>query len=249
MTPTERLLAWWPSVSLDPLGRPYLLCSVDVQQGWFRAIYRAWNKASKSRLVHAATHTTPGQIKDTCDALGVIPERTVLDVRYNRQWVRRLAGQYGWRTMEGENEKDYRHPDGIRRIFSEPIPLDPFQGTIHQGRCSIRETKFAKWACLDRLDILRTLTANDGDKLFTAADDAPAWYFKEMEAYIRIPKKSQNGETFHEWQVSGPDHTPDAECMGIAVASALGLTGAESMTTAPTPPDPAAPATELRAES
>jgi hypothetical protein len=241
MTPTQRVQTWWPDVSLDPLGRPYLIAAVDVQQDWFRLIIRAWNTRSASRLVWADEVTTPGRIREITSALGVAPERVVLDRRHKPEYVRQIAAHYGWRTMFGEKDKDYLHPDGIRRVTSVHNYIDPFQGTIHQGRSTIVETNFAKWTCLSRLDILRKLQTPAGEKLFTAADDAPGWYFREMDAYVWIPKHI-DGQQTGEWQVHGPDHAADCEVMGIAVASALGLTGAESLDTAatfvPTTPPP-----------
>jgi hypothetical protein len=223
----------WPEMLRDPAGKPYAFCKVDVQQGWFRVVCRGWGPGSLSRLLWADTATSPGRIKEICDALSIIPDRVVLDRRYNKTYVRQIAGQFGWRTFFGEDDKDYLHPDGVRRVISPPMPMDPFNGTIHAGRYKIQEHKFAKWTCLDRLKLLRTLQNRAGQKLFTAADDAPDWYFKEMEAYVWIPKVL-NGEPTGEWRVSGPDHSPDAECMGIAAASAHNLTGAESLVTAPT---------------
>lgn len=223
----------WPSEDSDPNGKPYRVATVDVQQDWFRLIIRMWNKRSQSRLLWADTVTTPGRIKELCDAHGVLPERTVMDRRHKPSYVRMLCAQYGWRSLMGEHDKDYLHPDGIRRIISQPQFIDPFLGTAHQGQALVVENNFAKWTALDRLDLLRRLTTNSGEPLFSAADDAPEWYFKEIDAYAKIPK-FKNGEEHHEWQASGPDHSADCEIMGIAVASALNLTGSESLTPAPT---------------
>jgi hypothetical protein len=234
----------WPEELKDPAGHYYRFCEVDCQQGWFRIVVRGWGPGSLSRLLWADEASSPGKIKEIADALHVIPDRVILDRRYNKTYVRQIAAQFGgWRTLFGEDEKDYKHPDGIHRVISPPMPMDPFNGTIHGGRYRIQEHKFAKWTCLDRLKILRTLQNRQGVKLFTAADDAPEWYFKEMEAYVWIPKLI-DGEQTGEWRVSGPDHSPDVECMGIAAASAHNLTGAESIVSAPT--SESSPERELR---
>jgi hypothetical protein len=232
-------LQWWPAGDVDPNGKPYLIATVDVQQDWFRLVVRFWNRRSQSRLVFTDTVTTPSRIADICDALGVLRERTVLDRRHKPQYVRMLCAQFGWRSLMGEKDKDYIHPDNVRRIISPPTMLDPFLGTAHQGRALIIENNFAKWSALDRLNLLRQLSANDGTPLFTAADNAPDWYFKEIDAYHRIPKFEKGVES-HEWQAHGPDHTADVEIMGIGVASALNLTGAESLTPAETASPPTA---------
>lgn len=227
----------WPGEDSDPDGHPYRIATVDVQQDWFRLVIRAWNRRSQSRLIWADTVTTPGRIKDLCDAHRVLPSRTVLDRRHKPSVVRMLCAQFGWRSLQGETDRDYLHPDGIRRIISQPAYIDPFLGTAHQGHAIVVENNFAKWTALDRLDLLRRLTTNAGEPLFSAADDSPEWYFKELDAYSRIPK-FKNGEEFWEWQAHGPDHSADCEIMGIAVASALSLTGSESLTPAPTTPEP-----------
>lgn len=229
------LRAWWPAGDFDPNGKPYLIATVDVQQDWFRLVVRFWNRRSQSRLLYTDTVTTPSRIAEICDFLGVMRERTVLDRRHKPQYVRMLCAQFGWRSLQGERDKDYVHPDGVRRIISPPVMQDPFQGTAHQGRAVVVENNFAKWSSLDRLALLRTLSANDGTPLFTAADDAPAWYFKELDAYHRVPK-FEKGVEHHEWQAHGPDHAADCEIMGIGVASALNLTGAESLEAAPVAP-------------
>lgn len=240
----ESLRTWWPSAGFDSAGIPYLIATVDVQQDWFRLIVRAWNRQSQSRLLLADTITTAGRLAEICDLLGVARSRTALDSRHKPQEVRHWCARYGWRALIGEGatalkgQKDYAHPDGIRRVISEIEWLDPFLGTALQGQSRVGQARFAKWSCLDRLNLLRQLRAQDDTPLFTAADDGPAWYFRELDAYHRIPKWEHNVET-HEYQVHGPDHSADAEIMQIAIASALNLTGAESL------PEPAPPNTPV----
>lgn len=229
----ECLKAWWPKGDFDPAGDPYLIATIDVHQDWFRLVIRFWNRLSQSRLLYTSTEITPGRIAEICDLLGVRRDRTVIDEGHKPQQVRIWCAQFGWRALRGDGkEKDYPHPDGVKRVIAPAEYLDPFQGTAHQGRAKIVKNYFAKWSCLARLILLRQLTANDGTPLFTAADDAPDWYFKELDAYVAIPKFEKGIETT-EYQSSGPDHAADCEIEGIAVASALNLTGAESLEPAP----------------
>lgn len=227
------LRAWWPRGDFDPAGDPYLIASIDVQQDWFRLVIRFWNRFSQSRLLYTSTEITPGRIAEICDLLGVRRDRTVIDEGHKPQQVRIWCAQFGWRALRGDGkEKDYLHPDGVKRVIAPPEFIDPFQGTAHQGTTRIVKNYFAKWSCLARLMLLRSITANDGTPLFTAADDAPEWYFRELDAYFAIPKLERGVETT-EYQSSGPDHAADCEIEGIAVASALNLTGAESLEVAP----------------
>ena len=228
----------WADEGKDADGHPFRIATIDVQQDWFRLVIRAWNKQSQSRLIWADRCTTAEQIAELCKRHGVLPRRTVIDRRHTPSNVRMHCAIYGWRSLMGEADKDYLHPDGVRRVMSPEKYIDPFLGKEQQGRCTVVEFNFAKWTCLDRLDLLRRLTNNAGAPLFTAADDAPEWYFKELDAYHRITKM-RDGKEFTEWQAHGADHSADCEVMGIAVASALNLTGAESLTPVATSQPPA----------
>lgn len=225
----------WPDEGKDLQGRPWRFCTVDVQLDHFVVTIRAWGPFSSSRLIWAQKVTTPGHIADLCALHHVPPERTILDGRHSTDRVRRICGQMGWRTFLGEgNVKDYAHLalGGIRRIYSEPKPIDPWQGTTNQGQGIIFEFNFSKLSALDRLHNLRTLEANDGSPLWTAAKDAPDWYFREVDAFYRMPKKNALGQTSYLWAVGGPDHAADCECMGVVAASMAGLVGSESLETA-----------------
>lgn len=227
--------AEWPEGAKDWHGRPWRFCTVDVQLDHFVLVIRAWGPFSSSRLIWAQKVTTPGHIADLCALHRVPPERTILDGRHATDRVRRICGQMGWRVFMGEGAvKDYPHLEmgGIRRIYSEPKPIDPWQGTTNQGQGIIFEFNFSKASALDRWHNLRTLEANDGAPLWTAAKDAPDWYFREIEAFYRVPKKNALGQMSYLWSVDGPDHGADAEIMGVVGASMAGLIGSESLETA-----------------
>jgi len=236
-TDPAALADWWSDELRDPQARPYRFATVDVQQDHFVYLARSWGHRSQSRLLYTEKVTTPARIDDLNHALGVLAQRTFLDCRHTPQYVRQLCSRYGWRALEGEPEKDYLHKTlGLRRIYSEPRPIDPWQGTAHQGQTTILQFQFSKPSALERWHLLRTLETNDGQPLWTAASDAPEWYFREIEAYHRIIKRLANGGTALDWHVHGPDHAADCEAMGVVVASMASLVGAESIDT-PTPPE------------
>jgi hypothetical protein len=230
----------WPEEIKDPEGRPWRFATVDVQLDHYVLVIRAWGPFSKSRLVWAEKVTTPGYVDDICKRFHVPTERTFLDARHSTDRVRRLCGLKGWRSFMGEGTegghrvKDYAHlaMGGIRRIYSEPLAIDPWQGTTEQGKGIIFETKFSKTSGLDRWHNLRTLEANDGTPLWTAAKNAPEFYWREIEAFYRVSKKSDAGQMFYVWEVSGPDHAADCETMGIVAASMGGLVGSEAIESA-----------------
>jgi hypothetical protein len=227
----------WPEALKDDDARPYIFCTVDVQLDHFVVVIRAWGPQSSSRLIWTEKVTTAGRIEELSSLHGVIPARVWLDARHTSQRVRQLCASFGWRCFMGEPEKDYLHKQlGLRRIYSEPKDIDPWIGTAHQGRASVLQVNFSKPAALDRWHLLRTFETNSGDPLWTAATDAPEWYFREIEAYGRIRKQKPSGGEFWEWAVHGPDHAADCEVMQIVVASMAQLVGSESIDTPDTPP-------------
>lgn len=236
----------WPEESRDLQGRLFRFCKVDVQLDHFVLVIRSWGPFSQSRLVWAQKVTTAGHVADLCALHQVPKERTVLDARHATDRVRRICGQMGWRSFMGEGSvKDYNHITlgGVRRIFSEPKPIDPWQGTDSQGQGLIFEFNFSKSSALDRLHNLRTMEANDGSPLWTGAKDAPEWYWREAYAYYRFPKRNAaTNATTYNWVQSGPDHAASCEIMGVVAASMSGLVGAESLGTADEVAAPAAAA-------
>jgi hypothetical protein len=231
----------WLDALRDEDGRPYIFATVDVQLDHYVLIIRAWGAQSSSRLIWAEKVTTAGRIEELASLHGVIPERVWLDARHTPQTVRQLCGRFGWRCFMGEQDKDYLHKElGVRRIYSEPRSIDPWLGTVHQGGVNVLQVNFSKPSALDRWQLLRTFETNDGTPLWTAAPDAPEWYFREIEAYGRIRKVAPSGAEFWEWAVHGPDHAADCEAMQIVIASMAQLVGAESLTppSADTPPQP-----------
>lgn len=249
----------WPEEGKDAKGRPLRFCSVDVQLDYFVVVIRKWSRHARSRLHYCEKVTTAAHIAELCAAHGVPPERVFLDTRHDQQRVRALCARYGWRGIYGDKEKDYPHPiidprtgrvtGRIKRIYSEPLLIDPFQGTVHQGGAKIIEIHFSKPSALERLHLLRTLDTNDGPPLWTDADDAPEWYRTEVDAFHRIAKTSPDGSRFYEWHAGKDDHAADCECIGIIAASLAGLVGSESLDTPPPSSPGPASAPELPASA
>jgi hypothetical protein len=101
----------------------------------------------------------------------------------------------------------------------------------------VHEYRFSKPSALERLHLLRTLDANDGQPMFTDADDAPQWYREEAFAFHRIAKRSKDNSTYYEWVAGKADHAADAETINVVIASIAGLIGQESLD-GPTEPAP-----------
>jgi hypothetical protein len=154
-----------------------------------------------------------------------------LDGRHEPDYVRRIAAQNGWRVLMGEDDKDYFHKaTGLRRIFSEPRFVEAGAGTgIKMGACA--QFMFSKQSALTRLHLLRTLPSASEESVWSAADDAPDWYFTEIDAHYRVKKHAQDGSAYHVWMGLRDDHAGDCEAMQIVFASMAGLVGAESLET------------------
>ena len=234
-----KMLEEWDREAKDEEKRPFRFGGIDVQQDHFVLTVRKWARDSQSRQHFAEKVLSAGVLKDRLEMCGVMPARTFLDTRHDPQRVRRLCAMNGWRTVLGEGEKDYTHqlflpgndkPIPEKRIYSEPKIIDPWIGTVSQGGSGkIAEWNFSKPSALGRLALLRSIPRNDGQLHWSGADDAPDWYYKEIDAFHRAKKFNARGEQYEEWEAHGPDHGADGECIGVIAASMADLAGAESL--------------------
>jgi uncharacterized C2H2 Zn-finger protein len=221
----------WAGEALDPDGRPVRCATVDVQLDHFVLVIRMWGKNGESRLRWCEKVTTPGRVRDLCMENGVIPERVYLDARHEPDYVRRVAAAHGWRVLMGEDDKDYYHKaSGLRRIFSEPRWIDAGAGTARVSGV-VAQFMFSKQSALTRLHLLRTLPSASDDLVWSVADNAPEWYWKEIDAHYRKKLHATDGSEYYVWQGLRDDHAGDCEAMQIVFASMAGLVGAESLDT------------------
>lgn len=229
----------WPEELKDEAGRPWRFATIDVQQDYYVLVIRMWAKWSRSRLRWASKPLSVSEIKETIQKHGVIQQRVFLDARFEPTRVRRLAVLNGWKTLMGDKQqRDYLHQhDGIRRIYDEAKVIDAFAGTedaAKQRNCI--EILFSKQSSLNRLHLLRTETCTPDPKrpefsepIWTAADDAPAWYWDEIDAHYRRKVVEKDGSERTVWFGLKDDHAGDCEAMGVVAASMADLTGAESL--------------------
>lgn len=229
-----RMREEWAGEIKDPRGRPWRFALVDVQLDHFYLVIRKWGRWSQSRLHFTAICMSPSEIALHVAENGVPPERVFFDARYDPQRVRSICARMGWRTLLGDKEmKDYMHEDGIRRIYDRPRAVDAMTGTILQGRTdsAVIETLFSKHAALDRLHLMRSpdSRAPDGSPLWTAASDAPDWYYKQINAHYRKRVDEADGGHHHAWHGNKDDHAGDCEAEAVVTATMAELTGAESL--------------------
>jgi hypothetical protein len=67
--------------------------------------------------------------------------------------------------------------------------------------------------------------------VWSVADNAPEWYWKEIDAHYRKKLHATDGSEYYVWQGLRDDHAGDCEAMQIVFASMAGLVGAESLDT------------------
>lgn len=228
----------WAGEIKDDRALPFRFAKIDVQLDYFVLTIRKWGRFSQSRQHLAALCLSPAEIALHCEREQVPPYRVFFDSRADTQRIRTICARMGWRTMMGDkNMRDYSHEDGIRRIYDKPKPIDALTGTIHQGQSGgyVIETLFSKNSALNRLAVLRNQdsTAPDGSPLWTAAKDAPDWYFKQINAHYRKRIDNADGSHHFVWHGQKEDHADDCESMGVVAASMAGLTGAETLEAPP----------------
>lgn len=229
----------WADEMKDEYGRPWRFADIDVQDGYYVLVIRMWAKWSRSRLRWASKPLSITEINDTLAKHGVLRERVFLDSRFEPKRVQRLAVMNNWKTLMGDKEqRDYKHDDGIRRIFDTPKAIDAFIGTDEQTRHPFCvETLFSKQSALNRLHLLRTEVCKPDparpeyeEPIWTAADDAPEWYWREIDAHYRVKEVEKDGTERWVWKGLKDDHAGDCEAMHVVTASMANLTGAESLT-------------------
>ncbi len=228
----------WAGELKDDRKLPFRFALVDVQIDYYVLVIRKWGRFSQSRLHFAAYCLSPSEIALHCTREEVPNYRVFCDTRYNPEKIRTICAAMGWRTMMGDrNMKDYGgHEDGIRRIYDVPKPIDALTGTLHQGQSGgyVIETLFSKNSALNRLAVLRgeDSKAADGSPLWTAAKDAPEWYYQQINAHYRKRIDNADGSHHHVWHGQKKDHADDDEAMCVIAAAMAGLTGAEALDSA-----------------
>ena len=211
-------------------------CTVDVQKDSFFLVVRSWaliDGELHSRLLERAHVASVGQIKDIADKWqlkqnGLEGTRVWLDGNYNTSAVQRLASAHGFCVFRGDKAMDFRHQDGLRRIYGEMQYIDTFQGTSKaKSERYAGQVRFSKHSALNSLFLLRSLRGEDGELLWTHADNVGSDYIRQINAWQRISKTAPDGRRFYDFRNtdSKNDHYSDAETMNVVCCAMAGLVG------------------------
>ena len=213
-----------------------IFCTVDVQKDSFYLVVRSWaliDGELHSRLLERAHVASVGQIKDIADKWqlkqnGLEGTRVWLDGNYNTSAVQRLASAHGFCVFRGDKAMDFRHQDGLRRIYGEMQYIDTFQGTSKaKSERYAGQVRFSKHSALNSLFLLRSLRGENGELLWTHADNVGSDYIRQINAWQRISKTAPDGRRFYDFRNtdSKNDHYSDAETMNVVCCAMAGLVG------------------------
>lgn len=221
----------------DDKNIPIMFCTVDVQKDHYYVVIRAWcliNGTLYSRLIEREKVVSVGQIRDLADKWklkqnGIRGSRVFMDGNYNTIQIQRIAGENGWMVFRGDKAADFRHPDGLRRIFSDVQYLDTGQGTenANGGSRYVGQVRFSKNSALSRLSLIRSIRSQDDKLVWTYADDAGSVYQRQINAWHRISKTAPDGKRFYDFinRDSKDDHYGDCEQQQVVCAAMAGLVG------------------------
>jgi len=218
---------------------PLIFATVDVQKDHYYVVVRAWgliNGVLHSRLIEREKVVSVGQIRDLADKWqlkqnGIRGSRVFLDGNYNTVQVQRIAGENGWMVFRGDKAADFRHPDGLRRIYSDVQYLDTGQGTerANGGSRYVGQVRFSKNSALSRLSLMRSIRSLDDKLVWTYADNAGSVYERQINAWHRISKTAPDGKRYYDFinRDSKDDHYGDCEQQQVVCAAMAGLVGVD----------------------
>ena len=217
---------------------PLLFLTCDVQKDHYYVVVRAWaiiKGELHSRLIEREKVVSVGQIRDLADKWklvqnGIRGSRVFMDGNYNTGQVQRIAGENGWMVFRGDKAADFRHKDGLRRIYSDVQYIDIGEGTSSARSRYVGQIRFSKNAALNRLSLLRSIKSMDNEHLWTYADDAGSVYERQINAWHKISKTAPDGRRYYDFinRDSNADHYSDCEQQQIVCAAMAGLVGIDS---------------------
>ena len=218
---------------------PIIFLTTDVQKDHYYCVVRAWaiiNGSLHSRLLEREKVVSVGQIQDLADKWqlvqnGIRGSRVFLDGNYNTGQVQRIAAENGWMVFRGDKAADFRHPDGLRRIYSDMQYIDIGEGTSNPRSRYVGQIRFSKNAALNRLSLIRSIKLEDDSHVWTYADNAGSVYERQINAWHKISKTAPDGRRFYDFinRDSKDDHYGDTELQQVVCAAMAGLVGVSGM--------------------
>ena len=210
--------------------RAFRIMTIDVQKDHFWAVVRDWSKESDSRLLVADQFSSYLELETMRKELQIRAPFVFIDSGYKATEVYRICAKYNWTPIKGEAKDYYLHPvidrkdrklGTVRRIYSEPTEIDPWEGTIEGGRVVIMLLRYSKQGIRDRLDYLRA-----GGARWEVPEDVGMDYRAQMEAEELQEQHSAHGDVYWVWvTVKRKNHLFVCEAYQVLAASIAGLSG------------------------
>lgn len=216
----------------------FTFCTVDVQQDHYYWLIRGWGVVDgklKSRLIDWGKALSTGEIADACTKWnipqgGLKPEvgcRVFLDGNYNTTQVRRICAENGWMMLRGDDKKQFKHKDGLYRMYSPIQYVDAWEGTGNAAESFVGQFWFSKLESKNSFATVRSI--KEPERVWTYADNAGDVYERQINTWARITRtRKTDGSSYFDWinRDAHNDHLGDCERMQMVCASMAGLIGA-----------------------
>jgi hypothetical protein len=217
----------WPDEHRRGTGDLLRFMTVDVQQNHFWVVIRSWSRKGVSRLRWFGKALVPSELEDLRVKHLVAPSLVWVDSAYSTTRVTQMCSRYGWRMFNSVKPQDWRHADGVRRIYSEPRMFE-----VSDAGKAFRalQVLFSSQAAKDMLETLRAYRDGNGLPIWTIAADTPANknprddYKRQAWAWVRRQVPKPKGGYAVEWvQKFDDDHAQDCECAQVVLAAMAGI--------------------------
>lgn len=199
----------------SPTAARLRFMTVDVQDGYFYFVVRAWSPRGDSRLIACGLAQRFEDLSEIRDKWKVPSRFLFLDGGFMTQRVAEFASREGATVLMGDRvagRATFRHSDGRERPYS-PRRLIKISGGGKAAECYY----FSNLSCKDKLVELRR---NEG-RAWLIPSDIPVDYLKQLGNEYRT--ESGNGKPIWLKKGSRPNHYFDCEAMQVAGAFMAGV--------------------------
>lgn len=203
-----------PGAEWEDEATRFLTVDVQAYLEEFWAVARSWSKTGASRLLSFRRLTSFEEIEEMRKEYNIAPQRTFLDVGYQRARVLAECGRYGWMGMRGEDVVDYAHNVNghtVRRMFSKPTRVSA------TGRTAPPVFRWSNPTTKDVLQLLKSGKSHPWEvcDLGDLADE----YAKQIDSERKKEVLDKHGRTTLRWVSFRANHGWDCELMQVVAAS------------------------------
>jgi len=180
----------------------------------FFCIVRAWSKGGASRLLAFRRVSSFDEVEELRKEFEVAPQRTFLDVGYQRARVLAQCGRFGWVGLRGEPSVDFAHTGNgrtIRRLYSKPTRVSS------TGRVA---PPVFRWSNPSAKDILAALKAGKAQpwEVCKMDPELAEEYAKQLDSERKKEVIDKHGRAEMRWVSFRANHAWDCECMQVVAA-------------------------------